>query len=375
MAQDETAVTLVGLTYPFRGGISHYTTMLYKALEKAHRVSLINFKRQYPSFLFPGRTQLDQSDVTFGVCSERIIDSVNPLTWLRAFWRITKHPSDLVIFQWWHPFFGLCFGTIAYLLKIFTRRRIVFICHNVIPHERHWVDRMLTRFALSSADKLVVHGRQQADQARRILPRANIACHPHPLYDQFHLLGISQHEARDRLSVEGKVLLFVGYIRPYKGLPYLLEALPEVLREIEVTLVVAGEFYERKARYQELIHSLDLAARVKLIDRYIPNEEVETYFSACDAVVCPYVSGSQSGVVQIAYSFHKPVICTRVAALPEVIVEGKTGFVVNPADPQDLARGILDFYTHQNEEDFSRHISNAKERFTWDGLIQTIRDV
>ncbi len=155
---------------------------------------------------------------------------------LRAFWRITKHKSDLVIFQWWQPFFGLCFGTIAYLLKIFIRRKIVFICHNVMPHERHWVDRMFTRFALSSADRLVVHGKQQADQARKILPRAKNVCHPHPLYDQFHLLGVSQREARDRLFVEGNVLLFFGYIRTYKGLPYLLEALPEVLRDARYVL-------------------------------------------------------------------------------------------------------------------------------------------
>jgi len=368
------AVTLVGLAFPFRGGISHYTTMLFEALEKEHRVSLVSFARQYPLLLFPGQTQLDDSRVTFVVPNERIIDPVNPLSWLKAFLKIKKRGSCLVVFQWWHPFFGLCLGTIGHLLKLFTRQKVVFICHNVIPHEGHWIDRLLIRYALASAHKLVVHAEEERKQARRLLPRAKVVSSPHPTYEQFRIHGISQREAQARLSVQGNTLLFFGYVRPYKGLQYLLKALPEVMKEIDVTLLVSGEFYEPRQGYLDLVASLGLEPHVRMIDRYIPNEEVEIYFAACDLVILPYVSGTQSGIVQIAYSFMKPVICTKVGGLPEAVVEGKTGFLVNPADPRDLARAILTFYRLKNREDFASHITTMKERFAWDKLIAAIKN-
>jgi glycosyltransferase involved in cell wall biosynthesis len=372
MEHDCASITLVGLAYPFRGGISHYTTMLFQALEKDHHVSLINFARQYPSLLFPGKTQLDQSRIAFIAPSERIIDPLNPISWLRAFVKIKGQRSDLVVFQWWHPFFGLCLGTIGHLLRLLTRQRIVFICHNVIPHEGHGMDRLLTRYALASAHKLVVHAEKEKERARKFLPHAKIVSHPHPIYEQFRIKGLSQRQAQARLSVKGRTLLFFGYVRPYKGLQHLLKALPEVLEEIDVTLLVAGEFYDRKENYLGLIGSLDLGQHVRVVDRYIPNEEVEPYFAACDVVILPYVSGTQSGIVQIAYSFLKPVICTRVGGLPEGVVEGKTGFVVNPEDPHDLARAILAFYTLKEIEDFASHIIAIRERFAWDKLVSVI---
>jgi len=375
MEQDHTSIILVGLTHPFRGGIAHYTTMLYNALEKEHSVSLISFTRLYPGFLFPGTTQFDQSQIIFCVDNKRIIDSVNPLSWLKAFFKIKGQRSRLVVFQWWHPFFGLCLGTLSRLLKLFTHQKVIFICHNLIPHEGHWTDRLLTRYALASANKLLVHSENDKEHAKRIFPRTDIVCHPHPPYEQFRLHGLSQSEARTRLSVEGNILLFFGYVRPYKGLQYLVEALPKVLEEMDVTLLIAGEFYDERQRYFEIITALGLATRVRVIDKYIPNEEVEIYFTACDLVILPYVSGTQSGIVQIAYSFCKPVVCTRVGGLPEVVVEGKTGFVVNPEDPHALAGAILTFYGSKSREDFPRHIAAYRERFGWDKLIEAITNV
>ncbi|MCZ6623347.1 MAG: glycosyltransferase [Deltaproteobacteria bacterium] len=375
MGPDSGAITLVGLTYPFRGGISHYTTMLFKALERDHRVSLISFTRLYPAFLFPGVTQFDHSRVAFGVQNERIIDTLNPVSWLKAFLKIKRQGCRLVVFQWWSPFFGLCFGTIGHLLRLFTRQKVVFICHNLIPHERHWADRFFSRYALSSADRLIAHSERDAESAKRLLPHVEAVCNPHPAYGQFHINRPSRSEAQGKLSVEGKVLLFFGYVRPYKGLQYLLKALPRVLEETDVTLLVAGEFYDQKQTYLDLIRSLGLGAQVKVIDRYIPNEEVEVYFTACDVVILPYVSGTQSGIVQIAYSFDKPVICTSVGGLPDVVVEGQTGFVVNPEDPHALARAILAFYGSKGTDDFTDHIAAYKGRFGWDKLIEAITNV
>lgn len=375
MTVGETGVTLVGPAHPFRGGIAHHTAMLYRALESSRRVSRIGFVRLYPAAWFPGTTQLDRSEAAFEVPGERVIAPLNPISWLRAFWRLTRQPTELVIFQWWHPFFGPCLGCIGHLVRRFTRRRIVFICHNVTPHERHRADRALTRFALSCAHRLVVHAESQRKEVQRLLPRAEVACHPHPAYDQFQLRGLSQRQARDELAVDGRVLLFFGHVRAYKGLEYLLRALPEVLAEVEVTLVIAGEFYEPRAPYDDLIRSLGLTKCVRVVDRYIPNEEVEAYFAACDLVVCPYTSGGQSGVVQIAYSFDKPVICSAVGGLSDAVVDGKTGFVVNAADSQDLARAIRAFYRSPAREQFAERIAERSEQRSWESLVETICDV
>ena len=372
MERHGTRITLVGLTHPFRGGIAHYTTMLYKALEKTQHVSLLNFSRQYPACLFPGTSQFDQSAVVFDVPNDRNLDAVNPWSWWCAFLRLKRWKARVVVLQWWHPFFGPCLGTIGYLLRLFTRQKVVFICHNVLPHERHRLDKLLTRYALASAHRLLVHTEHERSQVSQLLPRADVVCHPHPSYTQFHLCGLSQDEARQQLSITGNVLLFFGYVRPYKGLAYLLRALPQVLQERKVTLVIAGEFYEPKPPYEDLIHALKLDAHVRVIDRYIPNEEVERYFAACDLVICPYVSGSQSGIVQIAYSFQKPVICTRVGGLADAVMDGQTGFLVHPANPSDLARGILAFYQAASRIDFSHNILALTQRFSWQSLVRTI---
>lgn len=365
-------ITLVGLTHPFRGGIAHYTTMLYQALQKDYQPNLISFTRQYPRMFFPGLTQFDQSRRVLTAEHHRIIDAVNPLSWVKAFRTIKAQRPGLVVFQWWHPFFGPCLGTIAGLLRWLARQRIVFICHNIHPHERHGVDRLLTWYGLANAHKLIVHSEAERVEAHRMFPCTEIVSAPHPAYDQFCFQGLSQKEAQTSLGVEGRVLLCFGYVRAYKGLEHLLKALPEVLRELEVTLLVAGEFYEPGTKYDDLIHELGLARHVRVIDRYIPNEEVEVYFSACDVVVCPYTSGTQSGIIQIAYSFQKPVICTNVGGLPEVVVEGKTGFIVPPRNPQALAGAILAYYRLQDKAIFSTEITKLQERFTWERLVATI---
>jgi len=372
MEKKDGGVILVGPAYPFRGGIAHYTTQLYREFKKTHSVALINFSRQYPSLFFPGVTQLDMSHTAFTVESERLLNPINPFSWMKTFARIKALGSPLVVFQWWHPFLGICFGTLCRLLRIFTTQKPIFICHNLLPHESHWAAWLLTRFALSRAEKLIVHSQIDRKQAEEMFPGIQVIAHPHPAYDQFLYKGLSQSEARTRLSLEGPVLLFFGYVRPYKGLRYLLRALPEVLKDIDVTLIIAGEFYEEKQAYGDLIKNLDLTHHIRLIDQYIPNEEVEIYFSACDLVVCPYSSGTQSGIIQIAYSFHKPVICTRVGGLPEVVVEGKTGFVVPPQNPQALAAAILAYYHSPDKTMYRTEITAIQERFRWEQLIAVI---
>ena len=374
MPQERADITMVGPAFPYRGGIAQYTTMLFKAAETRFQVRLINFTRQYPGLLFPGKTQLDDSDLSFSVPNERIIDPLNPISWVRAFFKIKSLGSKAVVFQWWQPFFGPCYGTIAWLLRLFTRQKLVFVCHNVVPHETHLVDRLLTWYAFASVHTLIVHTKPDAHQAKLIRSGATIVRQPHPVYHQFRVNEPSQAEAREQLAVRGNLLLFFGLVRAYKGLRYLVQSLPEVLRELDVTLVVAGEFYEPRQEYDRMVSDLGLGKNVTIVDRYIPNEEVELYFTACDAVVCPYVSGTQSGVIQIAYSFHKPVIGTRVGGLPEVVVEGKTGFLADPQDPHDLARAILKCFRSPDRETIRANVAAAAEGATWDALVEAIVD-
>ena len=371
-ADPEAGVTLVGPSYPFRGGIAQYTTMLFNALAETRQVSLVGFTRQYPQLLFPGKTQLDESGMTFSVPSRRLIDPLNPLTWLRAFFAIRSLGAGTVVFQWWHPFFGPCYGTIALLLHLFTRQKLVFLCHNVVPHDGGPLHRPLTWYALAAAHTLIVHSEGDAGQARAVRSKANVLVRPHPPYGQFRVREMSQAEAREQLSVDGNVLLFFGHVRPYKGLRNLFLALPEVLKVLEVTVVVAGEFYEPKQEYDRLASELGIDRSVSMVDRYIPNEEVELYFAACDAVVCPYVSGTQSGVVQVAYSFNKPVISTRVGGLPEAVIDGETGLLAEPNDPSDLAKTIVTFFTSTDREGMARQVAAASESASWDALVEAI---
>ena len=365
-------IVLIGPAHPFRGGIAQHTTLLFRALAEEADVTLLSYSRLYPGIFFPGTTQYDDSKTTITVANRRMINPLNPVSWLKAFLKSKDDAPDLVIIQWWQPYFGPCLGTISRLVKRFVGARIVFICHNVLPHEQHWWDPMLSRYALSTADRILVHGNRLRRQVRLLLPSGDCFSHPHPVYDQFGMTGCTKEQAKSILGVHGNIVLFFGLVRPYKGLDLLLKALPAVLKKADVHLIVAGEFYEPKARYLDLIRALDLEAHVTVIDRYIPNEEVERYFAACDLVVCPYTSGSQSGVAQIAYAFEKPVVCTDVGSLPDAVIEGKTGYVAASGDPDDLARCILRYYGA--DQDFAVHIRDYKTRFDWRSLASALLD-
>ncbi len=375
MVADNKRIVLVAPGVPFRGGIAHHAGMLFKALQRHHDPTLIGFRRQYPAFLFPGKTQLDEGPVIIAIESERILDPLNPLSWWTAFRRVKRQDPRVLVFEWWHPYFGLCCGVLAGLVRLFSRQRIVFICHNLLPHERHFADRLLTRFALVSAHRVVCHAEHLREQALRWMPNKDIVVSPHPVYDQFRISGLTQSDARVRLGVSGNVLLFFGYVRAYKGLRHLIEALPMVLSELDVTLIVAGEFYDARQPYLEQIERLGIESKVMLVDRYVSNDEVEVYFAACDLVVCPYVQASQSGIVPIAYGFSKPVVCTDVGGLPEAVIDGKTGIVVDAADVRALARGILAYYRCADREAYARAITQLNRSLGWDRLVQAIVDV
>jgi len=369
-------ITIVGTAYPFRGGIAQYIALLYRALAARHDVAVVTFSRQYPALLFPGRTQNEEGDAeSFRVPAEALVDSVNPLTWLRAGRLIRRRGVDLLVFKYWLPFFGPCFGTIARVVRRGRRTRVVYICDNVIPHERRPGDRLFTRFAFGAADAFIVQSHAVERELRAFLPGARAAYVPHPVYHGFGD-AVPAAEARARLGLgAGPVLLFFGYVRRYKGLDVLLEAMAVVRRTLDVRLLVVGEFYDGEAPYRERIRRLALESAVTVRSDYVPNDEVKHYFSAADAVVLPYTSATQSGIAQIAYHFDLPVIATDVGGLAEVVRDGETGIVVAPGDAEALAAGITRYFTATDRERLRRTVAREKGRYSWDTLVAALEDL
>ncbi|MCH7549762.1 MAG: glycosyltransferase [Candidatus Krumholzibacteriota bacterium] len=365
-------VCIVGPAYPYRGGIAHFTSVLAREFAKDHHVDIINYQRLYPSFLFPGRTQYDESNSPLRVESERIIDSINPLSWRRAAARIAELRPDLVVVKWWQPFFAPALRSITSAVQHRTGSPVVFLCHNVLPHESSIVDRVLARHGLGRADAYLLQSSEDEQKLQSILPGSRTGFNPHPMYDWFNMGHYSRDQARESLGVTGRVLLFFGLVRSYKGVDVLLRAFARVGEKLDATLLIVGEFYEDRVPYETLISELDIGDRVRIVDRYVPNEEVEKYFKASDLVVLPYRSATQSGIVQTAFSFKIPVIVTRVGGLPDVVIDGKTGYIVPPDDPPALGAAIRRFFDEGAAERMSAGIREDAERFSWRHCVEAL---
>jgi len=342
-------------------------------LRKTHDVKFYAFKRQYPTWLFPGKTDKDISRITITEDeTENILDSLNPLTWWKVFRKVSKHNPDLLIFPWWVSFWAPQFWTISVLVKIFTNTKILFICHNVVAHESDALDKICTRSVLKRGDFFIVHSKEDFQNLKRMLPSAIVKTSFHPTYEIFNFKSVDKEEARKKLKLEGKILLFFGFIRPYKGLNYLINAMSLILRELDVTLLVVGEFWKGKENYLRQIEDLQLIDKVKIIDEYVPNEEVGVYFSSADLVVLPYISATQSGIAQIAFGFNKPVVTTNVGGISEAVENNKTGFIVNAGDSRALADAIISFYEDSKEGEFKKNIIKGKDKFSWDRMVEVI---
>jgi glycosyltransferase involved in cell wall biosynthesis len=361
---------LLGPTHPFRGGIAHYTTLLCRHLRRQHQVALISFRRQYPGWLFPGRTDRDPSKQPLTVDCQRMIDPFNPWTWVQTAQRIRELDPDLLLIQWWVPFWAPVWLSILWLVRRRVNPRLLFISHNVLPHEARWMDRLLARWVLGQGDAIIVHSQRDRGDVLSLLPEAEVHVTAHPTYEIFSLETPSASEARRALGLDGdtSIILFFGFVRNYKGLHYLIEALPLVLAQHDVHLLIAGEFWDSVAPYQEQIQSLDLEGHVTIIDRYIPNEEVSTYFAAADVVALPYLDATQSGIVQIAFGFGVPVVTTRVGGLGEAVRDGLTGLLVAPMDSQALAAALIRYFQEGLGPGLRANIQAQKEQFSWDKL-------
>lgn len=358
-------ITIVSAAYPYRGGIADFARLLYSELSKKHEVTVITFKRQYPSLLFPGKSQTESGKTVEAIPTERLIDSINPLNWIRAGRKIREGNPDLVIFKYWLPFFGPSFGTIARIVKKNRKIKILAICHNVIPHETRPGDRAFTRYFLSAMDYFVLLSKKVQDDLKTFLPEAKSRVFPHPVLSNFGN-PVNKTEARTHLNLKDeKLILFFGFIRDYKGLDVLMEALSLLKGRLNVKLMVAGEFYSNEEKYKTLIEKLKISDSLLLYTDFIPTSEVKYYFCAADAVILPYRSATQSGIVQIAMNFKKPVIATNVGGLEEVVLDGHTGYIVEKENPTEMAEAIMKFYTGNKEAEFQKNIEGEVDKYSW----------
>lgn len=368
---------LVGPTYPYRGGIAHYTTLLYHELvARGHQVGLYSFKRQYPAWLFPGQSDRDPSEHRLEAACEYTLDSLNPFTWRATARAIQTQRPDVLILQWWVPFFAPLW---IYLARTARRSgtRVIFICHNVLPHEQRPWDAWVARQTLGCGDGFVVQAQEEKARLAALLPERPVKTVPHPVNDKLADRSISRAAARQQLGLPqaAPVLLFFGFVREYKGLRHLLDAMPNLQVALPgVRLLIVGEFWQDKRPYLDQIERLGIGPSVIVVDRYVPNEQVAVYFSAADVLVLPYVHATQSAVAPVAFGLGLPVITTRVGGLPEFVADGETGLLVPPGDAGALAEAV-ERYFKDNLGPTMRRAIQAANKFTWSELARAIEEL
>ena len=374
--QDRKKIVIIGPVYPYKGGIAHYTALMYRALIAENDVTLVSYSMQYPKLLFR-REQRDWENKTFKIAEAVYwINTANPISCMNAAKKINKLNPDMVIIQWWHPYFAPCYFIMMKFLKKSIQK--IFVCHNVFPHERFVMDRQLTKLVLGSGDAFIVHSELDKNDLLEIKPNAVLKKTFIPTYNAFKLNNISKGNAREMLDLpeDEKVLLFFGFVREYKGLKWLIKAMPLIIKRLSnVKLLIVGDFGADKDVYLSLMEECGITNEIEVYDGYIPDGEVEKYFAACDLVVCPYESATQSAIVQTAYGFEKSVIATNVGGLPEVVEDNRTGYVVESKDSAMLAERICEFYEKDKEKEFHKHIIEAAYKFSWDRMGEVVEEL
>ncbi len=366
-------VLIIGPGHPLRGGLASFNQRLAKEfIDAGHSCEIYSFSLQYPGFLFPGTTQYSSEPAPAGLVIHSAINSVNPINWIRVGNRLRRLKPDLIIVRFWLPFMGPALGTILRRVKKNRHTRVLCIADNIIPHEKRPGDKLFTRYFLKPCDAFITMSRKVMDDLVAFGNNKPARQVTHPLYDNFGE-PVAKQDARARLGIDTgqKLLLFFGFIRKYKGLDLLLEAMADPrIREQGIKLLVAGEFYEEEKPYQELIRQLAIEDLLLLHTDFIPDSEVRYYLSAADAVVQPYRNATQSGVTPLAYHFEVPMLVTNVGGLPDLVPHNKSGLIVEP-NPAAIAEGILAFFARGGSA-FLPYLREEKKKYSWSRMRETI---
>ncbi|MEE9450265.1 MAG: glycosyltransferase [Ignavibacteriaceae bacterium] len=373
-------IVLIGPAYPYRGGNALFVAHIYEALKDHFDIKIYNYKLLYPSLLFPGTTQYDKSTQQVKqVPNKRLVNSINPLNWFTVAGKLKKENANLVIFDWWHPFFGICHGIISCLIRKKHINKILFITENVVSHEDNFIDRFLTRFGLRNASKFLTLSGVVEKDVQQYAKGKKVYRSELPVYDCYQQNNeIDFQKTKEELGFnkDSIVLLFFGYVRKYKGLDILIEAFPKILNGIpETRLLIVGEFYDKPDSYLDQIKKLEIEDKVKVVNEFVPNEEVAKYYEVSDIVILPYRSATQSGILNVAYGFNKPVIVTDVGGLAEFVDEGKTGFIVKPDSPDAITEGVKNFINVKSEVDFVSHIDELNKKNSFNQLPELVKKI
>lgn len=370
-------ICIVGTAHPLRGGLASFNERLAQELQQQQcQVTIYTFSLQYPKLLFPGKTQYSSDAAPQGLDIKVCVNSINPLNWLGVARKIAREKPDLLIFKFWLPFMGPCFGSIARLVcRNTSNTRVCCILDNVIPHERRPGDSLFTQYFLNACHTFVAMS-QDVMNDLRLFTSKQAKLLPHPIYDNFGE-PTEQKNAREYLKLDptANYLLFFGIIRRYKGLDLLLEAMADKrLQQRDIRLIVAGEFYEDPNPYNALIDRHNLHNRLVLHPQFIANDQVRYYFGACNLVVQPYRNATQSGISQMAYHFEKPMIVTNVGGLPEIVPDQKVGYVVTPT-PSAIADAVVRFFDEQKADEFTLNVKAEKQRYQWNNFVQQLLEM
>lgn len=339
-------LVVIGPVYPYRGGIAHYTSQLsHELIESGNEVHVFSYRRQYPGWLYPGKTDKEPSQPRFHVEAKYLLDPIYPWTWIRTSDTIAKLNPDAVLINWWTTFWAPAFWSLSTLLKK-KGIKLIFVIHNVAPHEPLPWDNWLARNVLELGDAQIVQSANEQERLFSLLPNANSILSPLPVFDQFaYEIDIPKIDARNRIKIREDLptVLFFGIVRPYKGLKYAIEAITILKTDgIPVQLIVAGEFWENITKYEDRIAKLSISDQIFLFDRYIPNEEVGLFFKAADIFIAPYIDGTQSGSVKIALGFNLPIVVTECVS-DEILLNSENVQIIPSEDSRALADAINEF--------------------------------
>ena len=366
-------IFIIGPAFPLRGGPAQFNENLCLELNKeGHDAQIISYKLQYPNFLFPGSSQFEKSgSAPLGIKIHTILNTINPFNWLMVARFIRKQKPDFILFRYWLPFFGPCLGTICKLVKSHTK--VLALTDNIIPHEKRIGDHVFTKYFVKNCDGFIAMSKVVLNDLSIFTQNLNKAYSPHPMYENYgDAISIDLARKKLNLNPHDKIILFFGLIRHYKGLDILLEALaaPEIKNQ-GIKLLIAGEFYDDKNFYLQLIKKLKLQDHVIVHDKFIPNDEVRDYFCASNLVAQTYRNATNSGVTMVGYFYEKPMLVTNVGGLSEIVPNEVCGYVVEN-NCALISEKVVDFFTKDREKEFVKNVKIEKKKYEWIEFINSL---
>jgi D-inositol-3-phosphate glycosyltransferase len=367
-------IFIIGPAFPLRGGPAQFNENLCIELNKAgHDAQVISYSLQYPSFLFPGSSQYEiNGKAPEGIKIHTLINTINPLNWIKVAGFIKRQKPDFILFRYWLPFFGSALGTIARLVR--SKTKVLALTDNIIPHEKRFGDKAFTSYFVKSCDGFIAMSKTVLNDVSKFTDTKNKVYSPHPMNETYgEAVPLTEARAKLNIAPRDKIVLFFGLIRHYKGLDILLEAMaarPEIKKQ-NIKLLVAGEFYEDKQPYLDLIRKLDLEQQVILHDRFIANEELRFYFCATNLVAQTYRNATNSGVTMVGYYYQKPMLVTNVGGLAEIVPNEKCGYVVENSVSL-ISEKILDYFQNDREEEFTKNVILERKKYEWTEFIKSL---